>query len=301
MRIVMLTQFYPPIIGGEEQHVRNLSAALVQRGHEVAVITLQHYASPTFEIDQGVRVYRIRGTLQRMGTLFDAHGRQHAPPFPDPEAMLHIEHIVRQERPHIVHAHNWFGHDYVPLKRFNGAKFVMTLHDFGLVCATHNLTYRENVCSGPAFAKCLECAGTHYGKVKGSVTTFGNWLMSIPQQRAVDMFVPVSHAVAIRVQLPDSGRPFQVIPNFVPDDVATLRPGYDDLLAKLPTDGYLLFVGDLRKLKGIDVVLQAYAQLQHLLDMVSLVLIGHQVDAPTVRPPNTLVFNSWPHEAVMHA
>ena len=35
--------------------------------------------------------------------------------------------------------------------------------------------------------------------------------------------------------------------------------------------------------------------------MVSLVLIGHQVDAPTVRPPNTLVFNSWPHEAVMHA
>ena len=34
--------------------------------------------------------------------------------------------------------------------------------------------------------------------------------------------------------------------------------------------------------------------------MVSLVLIGHQVDAPAVRPPNTLVFNSWTHDAVIH-
>ena len=35
--------------------------------------------------------------------------------------------------------------------------------------------------------------------------------------------------------------------------------------------------------------------------MVQLVLIGPQMDAPTVLPPNTLVFNSWSHNAVMHA
>ena len=28
MRILLLSQFYPPVIGGEERHVRNLGAAL---------------------------------------------------------------------------------------------------------------------------------------------------------------------------------------------------------------------------------------------------------------------------------
>ncbi|HHX65590.1 MAG TPA: glycosyltransferase family 4 protein [Chloroflexi bacterium] len=40
MRILMLTQSYPLIIGGIEHHVRNLSQELVARGHEVSVATL---------------------------------------------------------------------------------------------------------------------------------------------------------------------------------------------------------------------------------------------------------------------
>ena len=39
MRILMLTEQYPPFIGGIEQHVRNLAAGLVARGHHVAVAT----------------------------------------------------------------------------------------------------------------------------------------------------------------------------------------------------------------------------------------------------------------------
>jgi hypothetical protein len=38
MRILLLSQFYPPVIGGEERHVRNLGAALAQRGHHVSVV-----------------------------------------------------------------------------------------------------------------------------------------------------------------------------------------------------------------------------------------------------------------------
>ncbi len=36
----MLAQFYPPIIGGEERLVQDLSAELAQRGHDAAVATL---------------------------------------------------------------------------------------------------------------------------------------------------------------------------------------------------------------------------------------------------------------------
>ena len=50
MRILMLSQFYPPIIGGTEQHVRNLSIELASRGHEVAVATIRHEDQAKFEI-----------------------------------------------------------------------------------------------------------------------------------------------------------------------------------------------------------------------------------------------------------
>ena len=42
MRVLMLSEFYPPIIGGMERHVQTLSHELVRRGHHVAVATLQH-------------------------------------------------------------------------------------------------------------------------------------------------------------------------------------------------------------------------------------------------------------------
>jgi Glycosyltransferase Family 4 len=49
MRILMLTQFYPPIIGGEERHVRNLSATLAELGHKVTVATLWVPGAPLQE------------------------------------------------------------------------------------------------------------------------------------------------------------------------------------------------------------------------------------------------------------
>src|SRR5437660_74800 len=86
MRILMLAQFYPPTVGGEERHVRNLSIELAARGHDVAVATLWQEGAPALECDQGVRIHRIRGSLQRTTALFSEKERQHAPPFPDPEA-----------------------------------------------------------------------------------------------------------------------------------------------------------------------------------------------------------------------
>jgi glycosyltransferase involved in cell wall biosynthesis len=85
MRILLLSQFYPPVIGGEERHVRNLGAALAQRGHHVSVGTVMHPGSPETEPDGAVRVHRLRGTLQGLSGLHtdperrdDAHALAHA-------------------------------------------------------------------------------------------------------------------------------------------------------------------------------------------------------------------------------
>jgi glycosyltransferase involved in cell wall biosynthesis len=299
MRILMLAQFYPPTIGGEERHVHDLSTELVARGHEVAVATLRHEGAPAFECNQGVRIHRIRGSLQRVSVLFSEKDRQHAPPFPDPEALLALRRIIMYERPDIVHAHNWIVHSFTPLKAWSKAKLVVTLHDSSLVCAQKRFMYHEVVCHGPALMKCLRCTATHYGIAKGVPTTLANWVCGKVERRAVDMFLPVSKAIAEVTQLAAYGVPHRVIPNFVPDDLEQPLSDANPLLSQLPSDNFLLFVGDMTRDKGVEVLLRAHAELRN---QVPLVFIGRPIaDFSVNLPHNVHVLPSWPHAAVMGA
>jgi glycosyltransferase involved in cell wall biosynthesis len=299
MRILLLSQFYPPVIGGEERHVRNLGAALAQRGHDVVVGTTMHPGSPEVDSDGAVRVHRLRGTLQRLSGLHTDSERRHAPPFPDPELVLALKRLVAEEKPDIVHAHNWIYASFLPVKPFSGARLVVTLHDYGLVCAKKNFMHLgAHLCSNPALTKCLPCAARHYGAVKATVTTLGNMGSSFAARRMVDRFLPVSHAVARNTGLTGSSTPYEVIPNFVPDDVGVPGPE-DSILEQLPRDGFILFVGDMMRLKGIDVLLKAYAGLERALP---LILIGRRApDTPAEFPPNVHALGTWPHSAIMHA
>ncbi len=299
MRILMLSQFYPPIVGGEERHVRNLSQDLVRRGHEVTVATLWYPGCETEEFDCGVKIHRLRGTMQRSSELFRESDRRHAPPFPDPELLYALRKIVMREKPDVVHAHNWFVHSYLPLKRWWGAPLAVTLHDFSLVCAKKNAMHKGNVCDGAATAKCLVCAREQYGALKGSVTTIANWVSGAIEKKRVDAFIAVSRAVAAVNRLPGLGVPFEVIPNFVPDSAGTLTSDPSERVQSLPESGYILFVGDLNRIKGVPVLLEAYARLENA---PPLVLIGrHCRDMPTSVPPGVIVHNCWPHSDIMHA
>ena len=299
MRILMLAQFFPPTIGGEERHVQDLSIELAVRGHDVAVATLWREGVPEFEVDQGVRVYRIRGSLQRVGALFSEKERQHSPPFPDPEALWALRRIIMRERPDIVHAHNWIVHSFTPLKAWSKAKFVVTLHDCSLVCAQKRFMSRGALCSGPGLLKCLECAAAYYGPAKGVPIMLANSIWGKVERRMVDMFLPVSRAMAEVNQLAKYGVPHRVIPNFIPNNLDVLPGDGSPLLTELPKDNYLLFVGDVARDKGVEVLLRAYAKMK---SQVPLVLIGRAVaDFPMNFPPNVRVLQSWPHEAVMQA
>src|SRR6185295_15847838 len=99
--------------------------------------------------DDGVRVHRIRSTVQRAGGLFSELSRPHAPPAPDPEALRGLRRVIEFERPDVIHAHNWLVHSLTPLKRRIGFPLVMSVHDYSLVCANKRLMRREQVCEGP--------------------------------------------------------------------------------------------------------------------------------------------------------
>jgi glycosyltransferase involved in cell wall biosynthesis len=209
---------------------------------------------------------------------------------------------VEKEQPQIVHGHDWLARSYLPLKGGSAAKFVMSLHYYTISCAKKNLMFNDAPCSGPAFTKCLRCGADHYGAAKGAATVSANWGMSAVERRAVDMFISVSQATADGNQLPQSGRPQQVIPNFLPpnSNAPTLSPTeLESYVTQLPQGEFMLFVGDLRPVKGLDVLLSAYVGLP---DAPPLVLIGKVwPETPANLPPNVTVLREWPNVAVMEA
>lgn len=295
----MLAQFFSPIIGGEERHVQDLSIELAKRGHEVAVVTLHLPGTAEFEIDNGIRIYRVKSTTQRGRWLYSQAERSHAPPLPDPEVMLALRRIIAREKPQIVHAHNWFLHSFLPLKTWSGVPLVLSLHDYSLNCVQKRLMNFGVPCSGPGFAKCLRCASNHYGNIKGKLTTLSHRVSHPAVRAAVDIFLPVSKATAAGNGLIEKQIPFEIIPNFVPDDLGSIAGSEDLYISQLPAEGYLLFVGDLSLDKGVGVLLRAYADLHN---PPPLVLIGRRShDTPTELPENVHLLNSWPHAAVMEA
>ncbi len=296
----MLIDSYLPVLGGAQRHVRDLSVALVRRGHEVAVATLWSPELPVFEVDQGVRVYRLHGTVHRApAAAFTDPTRRYVPPFPDPEAMMRLRRIVARERPQVVHAHNWLVYSFLPLKTSSGARLVMTLHEYSLACVKWTLQYRESNCTGPALGKCLGCAVAHYGPVKGGATVLGKWAMRAGERTAIDLYLPVSRDVAVRNGLTRDRLPFEVVPNFVPDNLPAANDDVSAWLERLPAEDYLLYVGALAPYKGLNVLLDAYAGLAA---PPPLVCIGmRRPDTPAAFPPNVWVFEDWPHAAVMAA
>jgi glycosyltransferase involved in cell wall biosynthesis len=276
-----------------------LSTALAARGHDVAIVTLWQDGLPEFELDGSVRVYRIRATMQRITWLFSHPERTWAPPFPDAEVVWSLRRIIAREQPDIVHGHDWLARSFIPLKAWSGAKFVMSLHYYTVSCAKKSLMYHDAPCSGPGFTKCLGCGMRHYGAAKGAPTVLSNFVLSAAERATVDMFISVSAATAIGNGLHNDRLPSRIIPNFVPDDIGTIHGDTAAYVEQLPADGFLLFVGDLRRFKGLNVLLEAYAELQ---DAPPLVLIGKVWDeTPTEFPPNVIVLKKWPNYAVMAA
>jgi glycosyltransferase involved in cell wall biosynthesis len=303
MKIVMLSQSYPPVIGGLERHLKDLSEGLVKRGHEVTVIT--HWQNGYENLAEqetlnGVELHRIRGTIHRISEMLFVDTRHtYAPPFPDPEMVLAIRKILDEKKPDIVHAHNWLVHSFLPLKAFNKAKLVVTLHDYGMECAKWTYVRKGEPCSGAGFGKCADCLRKHYGNIKGTVTFAGHRFFSPIELRSVNMFLPVSQAVANGNKL--ARFPHQIVPNFIPDE-NPMREGDAEKVAQLPEGDFMLFVGAYSSHKGFDILLEAYRGLE---TTMPLVFIGYEtqdfpLDALDI-PPNVQFFKNWSNSAVMEA
>jgi glycosyltransferase involved in cell wall biosynthesis len=292
---MMLAQSISPIVGGEERVVEDLSRELVARGHDVSIATLQQPGGLTPDEVAGARVHTLRSSSYRVTRGHQDTERRHAPPAPDPETVLDLRRVLRRERPQIVHAHNWIVHSYLPLAREAQSALVLSLHDYGLICATKRLRRKDHVCSGPAPVKCQVCAAEHYGPAKGLVAAFGTRGRESRLRRNVDVFLPVSSTVEELCRI-SGDEVSRVIPNFIGELPAPM-PG-DPRLAQLPEEPFVLFFGDATVDKGAWYLAEAHRRLENPppLVLVGRCFIDELRDRPGVYPTG-----AWPHRLAIEA
>jgi glycosyltransferase involved in cell wall biosynthesis len=300
VRLIQLTDLYQPAIGGLERFVLLLSEQLAGRGHEVHVVTSALAGVPAAETSAGVSVHRLPLLYQKLAPrLGHDPARPFHPPAPDALFRRQLASLVRELDPDVIHAHAWSVFSCLA-RSFPPVPVMVTAHDYGLVCARKSLVNGSGaMCPGPSWRRCGPCAGAHYGPVKGPALAAAA-LSSRRLLTKVARFTAVSDYVAGRLS-PVIGRPVRTLHSFVPDALyehgwQTERPEF------VPAqDGYLLYVGQLSRHKGVDVLLAAY---RRLTSPPPLVLLGTPHPSgpdPRSLPAGVTLRTSVPHREVQSA
>lgn len=303
MRILQVSDGYSPATGGLERTVQALAKELANRGHDVTVATLSYPGAPAEELQGSVRVLRVDGFTRYLQRFSSDPGHHFHPTVPDPQLVRRLQQIIDEFRPDVVHVHGWILHSCLNLQLPRGAALVHTLHDYSLNCAKKTMIHRDELdtsCSGPSLRKCLGCASSSYGAVKGTALTLG-----IAESRRrldrVTLYLPISEAVAAASLSGVPAERITIVPSFVPDNVAAeaigvARPDF------LPDGDFVMFVGALGEHKGVGLLAAAHQQLNA---SVPLVVLGSQRgDTPELtgtseRP--VIVRTNVPHEQIMAA
>ena len=305
MRVLELTELYPPDIGGTQRHVARQAEELTRRGHQVTVLTHAVGDSPLREVtSDGITVLRTDAPwLSRLPGFMQNPRQRYSPPAPEPKPFRLIREIIKHQRPDVVLAHNWIIYSYLASKRTDDPPVIWVLHDYSGVCHKRNLLYTPlsssmaGPCPGPRLDRCIPCGQGQYGWAKSALLATSLELSRRFLHSRIDQVVAVSSAVATLSQLGFS-RPIRVIPTFLGDglrDVAftQLRPAF------CPSGDFLLFVGSLSRHKGVDVLLEAYKDLKVPVPLVILATPSPRRDFRV--PDDVTVVLDVDHDQVMAA
>ncbi len=239
--------------GGEERAATEQVALLRDRGHTVKLLERPSESGGSGRLRAGAGM--LRGGLAP-GEVSDA---------------------VREIDADVVHAHNTvplLGPRALAAARDAGARVVMHLHNYRLVCAI-GIAYRDGT-------PCTRCQGRNTwpgarlrcrGNVGEALTyAAGIALQQRPMLEAVDRFVLTSEgSVRMLAQLGLPLGDYDVIPNFLPDSAFAERSAAD-------SGQYALYAGRLAEEKGVDTAIEAAKRAG-----VPLAIAGEGPDEPRLR------------------
>jgi glycosyltransferase involved in cell wall biosynthesis len=297
MRVLQVSDVFPPAIGGLERHVATLSRRLVEAGSEVVVATMDYPGAATDEMVDGYRVVRLKGVSRFLRRFATDPGHYFHPTVPDPTLVRELQRLVDDVRPDVIHVHGWILESCVLLRRRPETALVVTLHEYGASCVKKTYTQTPTGCpTGPGLVRCIGCARDTYGLPKSVLLTAGLRAMR-PLHARVDRWLAISTAVAeaSAVALTVPVEEVDIVPTFVPDGIGTLVDSPIDFA--LPDEPFLLFVGAMGPHKGLGVLLDARERMERPAPLV--VLGAPRADAPDLDRPGVFVHRNVPHAQVM--
>jgi len=246
MHILMTSHSYPPILSGVALVVQKVARAMVQRGHEVTVITSSDRKETYEHEDEGAHILRRRGPGNPWWT---------EAPFPF-IAHRDLEEIVAETRPDILHAHD-SGLLGVQITRLNKAWHVPRVASCYFV---------------PRFAaRYLSWNDEPQELVENIALAYSIWLFNQFDRVVFSTSAHREFFVHDGLEVPST-----VISNGV--DTRRYHPGDEGVQEvearyNLPAGPRILFVSRLAKDKEIDVLIRG---MQHLSDLqtANLLLVG---------------------------
>lgn len=261
MKICFISRFYKPHVrGGAEIYVGRIAENLVERGHEVIVITPAPGKENYIDHINNVRVYRIFPF--NLSTAYDARELTlfrkliyHLLDTFNLDAYIKIKNILKKERPDLVHINNYKGLSASVFKAVKDLKIplVFTAHDFCPVCVRTNLlNSKGNICKNPRFI-CKIYKRLQKASINGKPD-----LCTAPSQFLID-------------ELRANG--------FFNDNMLLLRNPVESLskrIKKTYDKIDFLYVGALSKHKGTDVLIRAFRELEN--DNIRLHIVGRGPD-----------------------
>ena len=241
----------------------SLAVALARRGHEVAVATLRQPATcRRYEERDGVRVHRLPGLAQRFGALFS---EQRAPPRAagarPRDGRSRCGACSRASAPTSCTGTTGWRIAYLPLRRSAPAAYVLSLHDYSLVCANKRLMRRGAPCDGPGVAKCVVCAAR---AVRSRDRPAGG--AGARSCRAARSGAPWTCSCRsatrspARCGLASRGSPTRSCRTSCSTETAPAPAGIR-AAERLPEGHFILFVGDVATDKGVGILLEAHARM----------------------------------------
>ena len=264
LRLCLVTTFYPPYhFGGDGVFVHRLATALAEAGHAVDVVhsidayRLQRPSAPpvAFADVPGVVRHPVESARPFWASLA-AHqlGRPAA-------YSRQLRALLAGDRYDVIHFHNVSllgGPDVLKLGR--GVK-LYTAHEYWLICPTHVLfAFDREACTD---RRCLACTLSYHRPPQ-------LWRMTGKLAAALEevdaLLMPSAFALAQHRQQ-GIERPMHLLPHFVPAPEANDPAAVPPASAQRP---YFLYVGRLEKLKGVDDLLDLFADY----DAADLLIVG---------------------------
>ena len=267
MKILQVNKFYYPR-GGADRYFLDLTAALKEAGHEVAVFSMQH--------PQNAATPWSRYFVSRVS--FNGSGLKNKLKIPGRvlyslEAKKKFTRLIKDFQPEIIHLHNIYHHlspSILDAAAHAKIPVVMHLHDYKLICPNHALFTDGAVCE--------RCRPQHYGRcwkhrcVKNSLTASAlaalemylhHSLLKIYEKNIAVFIAPSEFMKNTAVRFGQDEKKIQVIYNPYGREFSAGNGATEKIENKKMTTGkkddYFFYFGRLSAEKGLPVLIRAAA------------------------------------------